>query len=114
MDFTGDLKPINLAEVQTKLQWNLAHQQPDDTTEKVILAAILENVRDMVVDALEGPYWSANWQVSDKKIAILNITDQQVGTLQPESASFIQDFQTDAPHLITRLNKNVQKIVADN
>jgi hypothetical protein len=113
-DTTSNLIPINMQEVQLKLKWNLAHNYSSLTENGVILDAILENVRTMIIDALEGPYWGAEWENDYKSIIIKDITDKEIAHIYPSSTSFIEDFKINSPKLIRELNIKVQKIVEKN
>ena len=53
--------PTTMAEVQQKLAWYKTQGQVK-TEDDVICEAVLENARISLNDALEGPYWSAEWQ----------------------------------------------------
>ncbi|KRM04060.1 MAG: hypothetical protein ABF624_07020 [Liquorilactobacillus ghanensis] len=113
MNDLSNFIPVSLPEVAVKLAWEQAHGQKasEDT---VILAAVLENVRAMLEEALEGPYWEAAWEKSDQSIIVTDAIGHPVGTIKPQGSSFIADFRADAPKLIGWLDQEVQQIVKQN
>ncbi|KRM90842.1 hypothetical protein FC80_GL000836 [Liquorilactobacillus cacaonum DSM 21116] len=113
MDETSKLVPINMKEIEIKLAWYLSNNRIV-TEREVILESILENIRSMIVDELEGPYWGAEWKVDDKQISVLDILGEEVGIIVPQDGSFIDEFKNNSPKLIDYLNEKVKKIVQNN
>lgn len=111
MNDLSNFIPISLPEVTVKLAWEQAHGK-NVSENDVILAAILENVRAMLEEALEGPYWEAVWQETDQKIVITDAIGEPAGVIKPENgSSFVADFRKNSPKLINWLDKQVQHLV---
>ena len=107
------LVPENMYEVEQKL--NYFKEKGDKITEEeVIQQAVLDNSQQILDGDLEGPYWKVKWQPEDKTLAIFDIMNKQVGTVESLSGSFIDDFRTSAPNVIRHLAEAIQKIVNEN
>lgn len=107
------LVPENMHEVQEKLNY-LIEKGNETSEEKVIREAVLENSQQILDGDLEGPYWKVAWQTEDKRLVVFDIMNKEVGTIPSLSASFIEDFRHNAPHLIRYLAEEIQKIVNNN
>lgn len=106
-----NLVPVNMFEVQQKLDWSLENNIKADQ-ESIIKDALKENVQNMVNDVLEGPYWMVKWD--DNQLKIFDISGIFIDTVKPVNNSLIEDFKSNAPVLIRNLFKQVQKIVSSN
>lgn len=84
------------------------------TQADIILQAVLENVRLMLADELEGPYWEAHWDKKDQQIKVIDTFGSPVGQITPLTDSFIQDFQHNAPKLIAELDKQIKSLIRHN
>lgn len=113
MDNLQNLIPVNLQEATIKLFWEQS-QGKQISQDQIILQAVLENVRLMLADELEGPYWEANWAKEDLLIKILDINHHIVGQIKPLTTSFTADFKQNAPNLIDELDRQIKNIVRQN
>ena len=92
MDNLQNLIPVNLQEVVVKLFWEQSQGKKVTQTD-IILQAVIENVRLMLADELEGPYWEAHWAKKDQQIKVIDTFGKQVGQIIPLTDSFVNDFQ---------------------
>ncbi len=104
------LVPENMYEVAEKLTYFKEKGTPI-TEEEIIRQAVRDNSQQILDGYLEGPYWKASWKTEDTTLAFFDIMDNEVGTIDSLSGSFIEDFRTSAPNLIRRLAEKIQKIV---
>lgn len=106
-----NLVPVNMFEVQQKLEWSLSQNIKADET-SIIKDALKENVQNMVNDVLEGPYWMVKW--NDEQLKIYDINGTFVDQVQPINDNLISDFKSNAPVLLRNLFQQVQKIISNN
>lgn len=107
------LVPENMYEVDEKLKY-LIEKGIETTEEEVIRQAIRDNSQQILDGDLEGPYWKVEWQTTDKVLAIFDIMNKEVGTVESLSGSFVEDFRNSAPNVIRQLAEEIQKIVNNN
>lgn len=107
------LVPENMYEVEQRLN-HFKEKGESITEEEVIRQAVLDNSQQILDGDLEGPYWKVKWQLEDQTLAIFDIMNKQVGTVDSLSGSFIADFRTSAPNVIRHLAEAIQKIVNEN
>lgn len=96
------LVPENMFEVEQKLNY-LLEKGKDATEEEVIGQAVFDNAQQILDGDLEGPYWKVKWQPEDQTLAIFDIMNKEVGTVDSLSGSFIEDFRSSAPNVIRHL-----------
>ncbi|MFC4772560.1 hypothetical protein [Enterococcus hermanniensis] len=104
------LVPENMYEVEEKLNYFKEKGTPI-TEEEIIRQAVRDNSQQILDGYLEGPYWKASWKTEDTTLAFFDIMNNEVGTIDSLSGSFIEDFRNSAPNLIRRLAEKIQKIV---
>lgn len=107
------LVPENMFEIEQKLNY-FKEKEQGITEEEVIRQAVLDNAQQILDGDLEGPYWKVKWQPEDKTLAIFDIMNKEVGTVESLSGSFIEDFRSSAPNVIRHLAEKIQKIVNEN
>ena len=107
------LVPENMYEIEQKLNY-LKEKGNDIAEEEVIRQAVLDNSQQILDGDLEGPYWKVKWQPADKTLAIFDIMNKEVGTVESTSGSFVEDFRNSAPNVIRQLAEEIQKIVNEN
>ncbi|MGG5370881.1 hypothetical protein [Enterococcus sp. AZ196] len=105
--------PENMHEVEQKLNY-LIEKGKDTSEEEVIRQAVLDNSQQILDGDLEGPYWKVKWQPEDQTLAVFDIMNKEVGTVESLSGSFTTDFRKSAPNVIRHLAEKIQKIVNTN
>ena len=97
--------PENMEEVAMQLaQHQVRGEQVDEKT--VIQNAVRDILQAFFDEALEGHYDDVKWNGND-----LVVMGDEVGRIQPQSSSFVDDFKNDADSLIERLENATAKIV---
>ncbi|WP_159722583.1 hypothetical protein [Enterococcus sp. CSURQ0835] len=104
------LIPTNMAEVAQKLTWS-RENGIDATEESVILNAVLENTQQMLNEALEGAYWSAQWDEEQQNLIVLDVLGKPLATITPWKTDFVTDFKQNTTELLRVIDTKVQQIV---
>ena len=100
--------PENMEEVAMQLaQHQVRGEQVDEKT--VIQNAVRDILQAFFVVSLEGHYDDVKWDGDD--LVVTDIMGDEVGRIQPQSSSFVDDFKNDADSLIERLENATAKIV---
>ncbi|ANK58936.1 hypothetical protein [Loigolactobacillus backii] len=107
-----DLIPMNMAEVAEKLQWYQGAGESKSES-SVIQDSILAISQFHLDEALEGPYWTAKWQVANYEIVILS-ADEVIGIIKTPSDTFEANFRENANKLIDYLRQQVAELVKNH
>ena len=100
--------PENMEEVAMQLaQHQVRGEQVDEKT--VIQNAVRDILQAFFDEALEGHYDDVKGDGED--LVVTDIMGDEVGRIQPQSSSFVDDFKNDADSLIERLENATAKIV---
>lgn len=100
--------PENMEEVAMQLaQHQVCGEQVDEKA--VIQNAVRDILQAFFDEALEGHYDDVKWDRDD--LVVTDIMGDEVGRIQPQSRSFIDDFKNNADSLIERLENSTAQIV---
>lgn len=103
--------PTTLAEIQQVIDWNQKNDK-EMSVDEIILEAVKENAQRIVDEALEGPYWTIQWQ--EKKLLVLDVLKQPIGHISPYNESFLTDFKTTPIPMWHDLATKLNQIVKNN
>lgn len=79
------------------------------TEDAVIKTAVRDILQALFDEALEGHYDDVKWSANN--LVVTDIMGQPVGTVSPQSDSFITDFRHNADALVLRLEEQTTKLV---
>ncbi|WP_441775992.1 hypothetical protein ACRYJE_01565 [Limosilactobacillus fermentum] len=100
--------PENMEEVAVQVAKRQVHGE-NVTPEEVIHQAVPDILQALLDDALEGCYDEVKW--SGDHLVVTDAMGKQIGTVESQSESFIDDFKADADALIDRFETVTSRLV---
>lgn len=100
--------PENMAEIKVK-QASLQAQGTDVPTEALIKQAILDAFQAFIDQELEGHYDQVSWD--QKQLVVYDLTHDEIARIEPQTDSFITDFETNAQSVLFKLEEQASKLI---
>lgn len=100
--------PENMEEVAVQVAKRQVHGEKV-TPEEVIHQAVPDILQALLDEALEGCYDEVKW--SGDHLVVTDAMGKQIGTVESQSESFIDDFKADADALIDRFETVTSRLV---
>ncbi|WP_137596858.1 hypothetical protein [Paucilactobacillus kaifaensis] len=100
--------PENMEEIMIK-QAMLAKNGKDVSTDELIKQAVLDAFQAFIDQELEGHYDQVSWD--SKQLVVHDINHDEIARIDPQTDSFITDFEDNAQLVLFKLEDQARKLI---